>query len=84
MSEWIKCSDRLPEFKHDAGYVLVACDGGNVDKSFFCKNIEFLAGSKTSYSRKTHGKESGYFEISHRYGYKVTHWMPLPNPPEAE
>ena len=84
MSNWIKCSERLPDF--DAGYVLVACEGGNVDKSFFCKNREYLANLKTSgsYSRKSKGKESGFFEISHSYGYKITHWMPLPEGPEND
>lgn len=82
MSEWISVGDRLPNF--DAGYVLVACEGGNVDKSFFCKNREYLANLKTSgsYSRKSQGKESGFFEISHSYGYRITHWMPLPDAPK--
>jgi hypothetical protein len=86
MSEWISVEDRLPEFAHDAGYVLVACEGGNVDKSFFCANREYLSNLKTSgsYSRKAQGKLSGFFEIAHRYGYKITHWMPLPQPPETD
>jgi hypothetical protein len=84
--EWISVKDRLPEFEGGAGYVLVSCDGGCVDKSFFTLNRDYLSSSKTagSYSRKYQGKESGYFEISHRYGYKITHWMPLPPAPESD
>jgi len=86
MNEWISVKDRLPEFEHDAGYVLVACKGGCVDKSFFTLSRDYLALCKTSgcYSRKRQGKESGYFEIAHRYGYEITHWMPLPPPPAQE
>ena len=84
MGEWVKVSERLPDF--DDGYVLVACKGGCVDKSFFSVNRKYLSDLKTSgsYSRKYQGKESGFFEISHRYGYVITHWMPLPAAPEAE
>lgn len=84
MNKWIKCSEQLPDF--EAGYVLVACKGGCVDKSFFSVNRGYLASLKNSgrYSRKYQGKESGFFEISHRYGYVVTHWMPLPPLPEDD
>jgi len=84
--KWISVKDRLPVFELKAGYVLVACDGGNVDKSFFCENRDYLLALKTSgsYSRKSQGKLSGLFEISHRYGYRITHWMPLPAAPEVE
>ena len=84
MSEWISVEERLPDFKHGSGYVLVACDGGNVDKSFFTMNREYLSTLKTSgrYSRSRQGKQSGYFEVSHSYGYKITHWMPLPDAPK--
>ena len=84
MSKWISVDDRLPIFQNDCGYVLVACEGGNVDRSFFNMNRKHLSELKSSgsYSRKVHGKSSGYFEASHRYGYKITHWMPLPEPPK--
>lgn len=86
MSEWISVDERLPDFKHCAGYVLVACDGGNVDVSFFSLNREYLSKLKDSgrYSRGRQGKNSGFFLISHETGHKVTHWMPLPQPPETD
>ena len=77
-SDWISLDERLPE---DNCYVLVYCCGGNIGKSFFTYNRKYLAKRDTFYSRKTHGKNSGYFAISHDEGYKVTHWQPLPNPP---
>lgn len=73
---WISVDERLPEFGH--GYVLVLCDGGNVDKTFFSANREFHKRAGGSYSRKDQGKQSGYFELSHKYGYKITHWKLLP------
>ena len=82
MSEWIKCSERLPEFEHGAGYVLVACTSGYVTVSFFSKLRSFGKITGKSYSRSCQGKNSGYFEISHQYGYVITHWMPLPAAPE--
>ena len=77
-SDWISLDERLPE---DNCYVLVYCCGGNIGKSFFTYNRKYLAKRDTFYSRKTYGKNSGYFAISHDEGYKVTHWQPLLNPP---
>lgn len=78
---WRSVEDELPDVEH--GYFVVLCDGGNVDKSFYTKNRDYLSSLKTSgsYSRSRQGKASGFFEISHRYGYKITHWMPLPTHP---
>ena len=78
--EWISVNDRLPEKKNS--HVLVFCEGGNIDKSF-CINDRDIAKSYFNgvYTRKSHGKYSACFQICHKYGYKVTHWMPLPNPP---
>jgi len=79
MSEWIKVVDRLPETQ---GYVLVATDTGLVDATFYSPNREFLRRSG-SYSRKSQGKESGYFELAYKGGYRITHWMRLPSHPEG-
>ena len=78
-SDWVSVDDRLPD---SDCYVIVYCDGGNVTKSFFTTDREYLRLSRNSrYTRKAYGKNSGYFAISHDDGYKVTHWQPLPQPP---
>jgi len=80
--KWVGVDDELPE--GNMAHVLVFCEGGNIDKSFYCTDREFLSKGLSSgcYSRKKHGKNSGYFDLSHKHGYKITHWMPLPEPPK--
>ena len=78
-SEWVCVDSRRPA---DTSYVLVHCDGGNVTTTFYCENADhfnFTHGNKLS--RKQHGKWSKHFEIARQYGYRITHWMPLPKPP---
>lgn len=77
MTEWIACSERLPE---DNNHVLVSCVGGHVAVSFFSLDREFLKRYGNGYSRSRLGKNSGYFEISHQHGYQITHWQPRPAP----
>jgi len=79
--EWISVNDSLPE--KDDCYVLVACAGGNVSESFYSTNKEFLKCEGNSYSRKRQGKNSGFFGLAHKYGYEITHWMPIPPHPSA-
>lgn len=71
MSEWIKCSDRLPEIN---GNYLVY-DGEEI--------------WMTSY--KWHRKEGNilgfglFFKTDPPYvSGEITHWMPLPKPPEEK
>ena len=88
MSEWISVEDRLPDV--EMGHFIVACDSGNVDKSFFIADREnarkhHSCDSKHGgYSRKYSNKESCHFDIAHTSSYKITHWMPLPEPPKSE
>lgn len=70
MNEWISIDEQLPS---NNTYVLVHCEGGNITESFFSLNRKLLAYSETLYRRKRQGKSSGYFDISHKYGYKITH-----------
>ena len=58
MSEWIRCSDSLPE-KYEEVLVYSAKYGVQVD--WIADNVDYLWWN---------------------YGELVTHWMPLPNPPE--
>lgn len=64
MSEWIKCSERLPENGHP---------------------VITFSKSTQKYNMLIYG--SGMFlnfrqDVTETYP-QVTHWMPLPNPPEV-
>ncbi len=59
MSQWIKCSDRMPDDYQD---VLVT-NGTEIDLQFTVKGDWVLP-------------NFGYKDV------KISHWMPLPEPPE--
>lgn len=69
MSEWIKCSDRMPAPDQ---YVLVKVAFGRVHLA--CQRRgEWL-------QDKEYCNSSGF--ISSVIGNRITHWQPLPSPPE--
>jgi len=86
MSEWIKCSDRMPEVGErdwrTALPVLVKCEIGVIPAYYgftyhegeqcfgFMESIKF--GDATG---------SGPEQHENRLMMHVTHWMPLPEPP---
>jgi hypothetical protein len=77
---WIPVDDSDPEsVPQRPGHYLVACEGGNVTESFYVTDLKWYD-NKRQQGRKRNGKYSRRFEIS-QYGYKITHWMPLPLPP---
>lgn len=81
-SQWISVQERLPE---ENCHVLVACEGGNVATTFYAIDHSFFDHAHGyKLSRKVHGKYSKHFELARQYGYKITHWMPLPPVPEGE
>ena len=66
MIQWIKCSERMPE---ETGDIIVACSDG-------------IVMSGISYSRR-----KGFYIEALKYDSDepvtdVTHWMPLPEPPQ--
>ena len=71
MSEWIKCSDRLPK---DDKIVVVICDSDGMVTARFTRE----------YHKKGEwfGHCCCFHEIENPYG--VTHWAELPEPPDAE
>jgi hypothetical protein len=82
-NQWINVEDRLPEL--DYQNVLVFCDGGNIQTTkFHSDRFAFKWIKSNCYTRKSLGKLSGHFMLSHDSGYKVTHWMPLPEPPKEQ
>ena len=70
VQEWISVDDRLPEYSNDgfADAVLVT-DG-------FVQHMAYFVGGEWRFA------ESG--EIKEPMWYRITHWMPLPNPPKGE
>ena len=70
VQEWISVEDRLPEDSNDgfADAVLVT-DG-------FVQHMAYFVGGEWCFA------ESG--EIKEPMWYRITHWMPLPQPPEGE
>ena len=70
VQEWISVEDRLPEYSNDgfADAVLVA-DG-------FVQHMAYFVGGEWRFA------ESG--EIKEPMWYRITHWMPLPEPPKGE
>lgn len=71
VQEWISVDDRLPE---EGEYVLCVLKGFNYGgKIQVCK---FVPADKF--------KDKPYFEHFRNGFPSVTHWMPLPEPPEGE
>ena len=70
VQDWISVDDRLPEYSNDgfADAVLVT-DG-------FVQHMAYFVGGEWRFA------ESG--EIKEPMWYRITHWMPLPEPPKGE
>ena len=74
MSEWISVDDRLPD---ESGWYLAYQENGNI----FCR--ELLVEKYIAPPEKVGQKHYSWIkQRPERYGY-VTHWMPLPEPPNV-
>lgn len=73
MSEWISVKDKLPE---NNVTVLAYCEK---TKKYFIGNAIYRCFSDGVYWRHEGARGAMYTVTS-----KVTHWMPLPEPPEEE
>lgn len=81
MINWKDVNEELPETHR---YVLVACAGGNVEKTFYdpqFTHFDLVYGDKSNYNRKYLGKYSRHFDLTHKYGYKIMFWAEIPEPP---
>lgn len=67
MTQWIKCSERMPEEGED---VIVYDNLRQVHEGYYLQYGDLVCWELYSYS------SSYYDEV------KVTHWMPLPEPPQ--
>ena len=80
----IKLDDQLPP---KDGRYLVACKGGRVTESYYIADREeamryFTVLGLVQYSRELQGKNSGHFEVAHKYGYEIEYWMEMPKHPD--
>ena len=82
MAEWISVNDRLPEYiKFDEvgnswTNMVLAWDGRNIYCGEFTNYVEY---NHIEFYGVEVGEIDGYGDI-----VKVTHWMPLPEPPKGE
>ena len=83
VQEWISVKDRFPEDvygkERDKIVVLVLTKSGNVSQCTRCADYDCTTDATLSQVKWT---KNGQFYWSK--GKKVTHWMPLPQPPKGE
>ena len=68
MKEWISVDDRLPADKQNE---VIVCRYGEVHTCYFDK-----------YKKSFYFSWNPYARIYENFAESVTHWMPLPDPPE--
>lgn len=95
MSEWIKCSDRLPQQLSGTAKEYIVC--AVVDGVQYVFSAQWLEGFALHNPDDDCGEEDGFTEARGWYdvkesaeyagwyepikGQEVTHWQPLPAPP---
>ena len=70
VQEWVSVDDRLPEDSNDGFEDAVLVTDG------FVQHMAYFVGGEWRFA------ESG--EIKEPMWYRITHWMPLPQPPKGE
>lgn len=73
MGEWIKCSEQMPE--PDVWVLICNVQLGGVDMGIY-RNDEYLEDDE-------HWQNEQGEPIEAYSSWPVTHWMPLPEPPEV-
>ncbi|MDM1731459.1 DUF551 domain-containing protein [Acinetobacter towneri] len=81
---WISVDDNLPETEpNTVGVVcVVVCSLGNVYRARYTHDVDVGVDTKywSEFAVNYNGKEYEHYEIN----AKITHWMPLPEPPTKE
>ena len=86
MPKWIPVTERLPE---DGGCLVsylvnTIPPHRSIDICYFAKNLYKI--DKYDFADKK--RKPGFYQYDSEYGYYeragITHWMPLPQPPESE
>lgn len=79
MSEWIKCSDRMPEIDFSKSeyswYVNALVTDG--------KCVTYMTYISNGYAKTEKGKKPRWEYFDRIAHFEPTHWMPLPPPPKA-
>lgn len=82
VQEWISVKDRLPE--KDGGYLVVINYFGN-HQSINVRSFAKTGETVNEYDLA--GEKNVWYRYDSEYGYvstdSVTHWMPIPQPPEV-
>ena len=95
MSEWIKCTDRMPEASVSVmAFVPSFCGGGKsrriraqyappktLEQNYYAEGGEYDEATDTYYCKEGWYETNEYEDIHWGVTDEVTHWMPLPNPP---
>ena len=76
-NEWVSVEERLPQ--SIINKVLVYCENGYIGYGHY----EKYQGEETWYNLES-GEPFASWNLENCSPYKVTHWMPLPKPPEVE
>lgn len=78
MSEWIKCSERMPEWQGTQCLVWIKRTGR------FGRDLSTVAVAEYwVYEPGTHDAETGWYSDD-LDTVEPTHWMPLPEPPKED
>ena len=82
--QWISVEDGLPETEPNTDGVVCAviCSLGNVYRARYMHDVDVGVDTKywSEFAVNYNGKEYEHYEIN----AKITHWMPLPEPPTKE
>lgn len=72
--KWISVEDQLPEVSHDYEYsdIVMVCDDSQIGLA-----------RRFDYNKEGSWSECYYIGTDVNYN-RITHWMPLPEPPEEE
>lgn len=71
----------------ESGYYLVYISSRLITTTFFCSDHTYFDSYKdaiTPLPTDTYGRWSRHFEHARKFGYRVTHWAYLPDPPDEE
>lgn len=76
--EWIKCSERLPEFEQQ----VLCFDPNHTEAKIYVVQLEKENFYEVDKCKLGHAEQWIEAAGESYFTWKPTHWMPLPNPPQ--